>query len=163
MQYYIDTIFCRWFVYTSPLLSFGYQTITFISYGITIFPQNLTMASFYFKVPFSMATIGQHLQGSTRTCVHSFYLYSCIIFIFVYNTCMHTCILLSTLYHVARFQGQHLLGWIGRNMRQLTLLGRRDFKVQRNFEKIGRGVAEPPFRWLANSLTVCSMWIKDIS
>ena len=126
-------------MYTSPLLSFGYQTITFISYGITIFPQYLTPASFYFKVPFGMATIGRYLQGSTRTCVQSFYFYSCIILVCI-------SILLSTLYHAARFQGQHLLGLVGRNMQQLTFQGQRDFKVQRNFEKIGRGVAEPPFR-----------------
>ena len=84
----------------------------------TVFPQNLTVARFYFKVQFDAATIWGRLDFKGGV-YRDWQAHSSTISLFVcmYNARAHMHAML-TLYHAATFLGWRLLGWVRRNMWQ---------------------------------------------
>ena len=93
-----------------------------IKHAVTIFPQNLAAARFYFKAQFGAATIWGWLdfEGGIywdwHACAYTASIVS--LFICMYNERVHTYLCLAILYHAARFWGPCLLERVHRNMQQ---------------------------------------------
>ena len=91
------------------------------------------------KAPFDATTIrGQlgHVQRSTHT--HAYLASTISLFVSMYNVHTHSCIAVGPLhvYIGARSRGQHLLGRVGRNMRQ-NLEGSKIMKCAEISRKYG--------------------------